>query len=147
MANLAWEIAETAHALRRSYDRRASELGVTRAQWRVLAWVAREPGLRQIALADKLDIEAITLCRIIDRLEEAGLVERQRDPEDRRAWLLHLTPKAEPVVTGLRRLATELAATAFAGLGDDGIEEMRASLKRIRGNLCTAMTNPKQVSA
>jgi DNA-binding MarR family transcriptional regulator len=147
MENLAWEIAETAHTLRRSYDRRASELGVTRAQWRVLAWLAREPGLRQVALADKLDIEAITLCRIIDRLEEAGLVERQRDPEDRRAWRLYLTAKAEPVVVALRRLATELAENAFAGLGEDGIEEMRASLKRIRRNLCTAMTNPKQVSA
>ena len=147
MENLAWEIAETAHALRRSYDRRASELGVTRAQWRVLAWLAREPGLRQIALADKLDIEAITLCRIIDRLEEAGLVERQRDPADRRAWRLYLTPKAEPVVISLRRLATELAETAFAGLGEDGTEAMRASLKRIRGNLCAAMTHSKQVSA
>jgi DNA-binding MarR family transcriptional regulator len=147
MENLAWEIAETAHTLRRAYDRRASALGVTRAQWRVLAWLAREPGLRQIALADKLDIEAITLCRIIDRLEEAGLVERQRDPEDRRAWRLYLTARAEPVVAGLRRLATELAETAFAGLGEGGIDEMRISLKRIRGNLCTAMTNPKQVSA
>jgi DNA-binding MarR family transcriptional regulator len=147
MENLAWEIAETAHALRRSYDRRASELGVTRAQWRVLAWLSREPGLRQIDLADKLDVEAITLCRIIDRLEEAGLVERQRDPEDRRAWRLQVTEKAKPVVEDLKRLATELAQTAFAGLGEGGTEEMRASLKRIRGNLCAAMTKSKQVSA
>jgi MarR family transcriptional regulator for hemolysin len=147
MENLAWEIAETAHALRRSYDRRAAELGVTRAQWRVLAWLSREPGLRQIDLADKLDVEAITLCRIIDRLEEAGLVERQPDPEDRRAWRLRVTEKAKPVVEDLKRLATELAQTAFAGLGEGGTEEMRASLKRIRGNLCAAMTKSKQVSA
>lgn len=147
MENLAWEIAETAHALRRAYDRRAAELGVTRAQWRVLAWLTREPGLRQIDLAEKLDVEAITLCRIIDRLAEAGLVERQRDPDDRRAWRLVLTPKAKPVVAGLRGLATELAASAFAGLGDDGIEQMRASLKRIRGNLCGAASHSKRVSA
>jgi len=147
MENLAWEIAETAHALRRSYDRRAAELGVTRAQWRVLAWLSHAPELRQVDLAEKLDVEAITLCRMIDRLEEAGLVERLRDPEDRRAWRLKLTAKAAPVVEGLRRLATELAQTAFAGLGEDGVEEMRASLKRIRGNLCPTMTNSKQVSA
>ena len=147
MENLAWEIAETAHALRRAYDRRAAELGVTRAQWRVLAWLTREPGLRQIDLAEKLDVEAITLCRIIDRLAEAGLVERQRDPDDRRAWRLILTPKAEPVVAGLRGLATELAASAFAGLGNEGIEAMRASLKRIRGNLCGSAAHSKRVSA
>jgi len=147
MEMLAWEIAETAHSLRRAYDRRAAELGVTRAQWRVLAWLSRAPDLRQVDLAEKLDVEAITLCRMIDRLEEAGLVERQRDPEDRRAWRLYLTPKAGPVVAGLRRLATELAETAFSGLGDDEIEEMRASLKRIRGNLCAAAPKPKQVSA
>ena len=83
--SLPFEIAETAHSLRRAFDRRVAPLGVTRAQWRALAWLARQPGLRQVELADHLDVEPITLCRIVDRLEEAGLVERRRDPEDRRA--------------------------------------------------------------
>src|SRR6476659_5939274 len=96
-----WEIGETATALRRAFDRRAGSLGVTRAQWRVLARLSRTPGLRQIELADQLDMEAITLCRIVDRLAEAGLVERQPDPADRRAWKLMLTTKSKPLVRKL----------------------------------------------
>ena len=84
MDPMLWEIAETATALRRAFDRRAVSLGVTRAQWRVLAKLNRTPGLRQVDLAEHLDMEAITLCRIVDRLAEAGLVERQADPQDRR---------------------------------------------------------------
>ena len=66
--------------LRKAFDRRASALGVTRAQWKVLFRLTRMPGMRQVELADMLEVEPITLCRIVDRLEEAGLVKRQRDP-------------------------------------------------------------------
>ena len=76
METLPFEIGETAHALRKAFDRRAVGLGVTRAQWKVLFRLTRTPGLRQVELADMLDVEPITLCRIVDRLEEAGLVER-----------------------------------------------------------------------
>ena len=147
MELLPWEIADTAHALRRSYDRRAGALGVTRAQWRVLAWVNREPGLRQVELADKLDIEPITLCRIIDRLEESGLVTRERDPTDRRAWQLHLTSRADPVLEGLRAIAEELAAEAFAGFEAGEAERMRQTLRHIRDNLASAADARKPVSA
>ena len=80
METLPFEIAETAHALRRAFDRRAATLGVTRAQWKVLFRVSRMPGLRQVDLADQLDVEPITLCRIIDRLEDAELVARRCTP-------------------------------------------------------------------
>ena len=80
METLPFEIGETAHALRKAFDRRAVGLGVTRAQWKVLFRLDRQPGLRQIELADMLDIEPITLSRIVDRLEEAGLVERAAIP-------------------------------------------------------------------
>lgn len=135
MKELAWEIAETAHALRRSYDRRAAEYGVTRAQWRVIAFLGREPGLKQVELADFLDVEPITLCRIIDRLEEAGMVERQRDPADRRAWRLYLTPAAQPLLIKLRGLAEEMAALAFAGMSAGDVAAMGAALARIRQNV------------
>src|SRR4051794_41894729 len=88
METLPFEIGETAHALRKAFDRLAVGLGVTRAQWKVLFKLTRTPGLRQVELADMLDLEPITLCRIVDRLEEANLVERVRDPDDRRAWRL-----------------------------------------------------------
>jgi DNA-binding MarR family transcriptional regulator len=64
-----------------------------------------------------MDVEPITLCRIVDRLEEAGLVERQRDPADRRAWRVLLTDKANPIVDKLRQLGAQLSADVFAGIG------------------------------
>lgn len=144
---LPWEIAETAHGLRRAYDRRASALGVTRAQWRVLLHLARNSDLRQVELAELLDVEPITLCRIIDRLEEAGLVMRHRDPADRRAWRLALTAKAEPILDGLRALAAELAAEAFDGLGPTQIEALRAALAQIRDNLAQPHTPASRATA
>ena len=139
---LPWDIAETAHSMRRAYDRGALALGVTRAQWRVLLHLGREPGLRQVALADRLDIEPITLCRIIDRLEEASLVERLRDPSDRRAWLLSLTPKAAPILDALRSVATDLAAEAFEGLEAAQLDALQSGLARIRDNLSRIQTSP-----
>jgi MarR family transcriptional regulator for hemolysin len=139
---LPWEIAETAHSIRRAYDRRATALGVTRAQWRVMLALGRETNLRQVELADRLDIEPITLCRIIDRLEEAGLVERRRDPADRRAWRLALTDKAAPILDQLRGLATEMGAEAFDGLEPAQIDAMRSGLARIRDNLSHPQSPP-----
>lgn len=139
---LPWEIAETAHSIRRAYDRRATALGVTRAQWRVMLGLGRETNLRQVELADQLDIEPITLCRIIDRLEEAGLVERRRDPADRRAWRLALTDKATPILDQLRGLATEMGAEAFDGLEPAQIDAMRSGLARIRDNLSHPQSPP-----
>src|SRR5205085_12533645 len=96
METLPFEIAETAHALRKAFDRRAVGMGVTRAQWKVLFRLERQPNLRQIELADMLDVEPITLSRIIDRLEGAGLVERVAGPGDRRAWRLPVPSAAQP---------------------------------------------------
>jgi DNA-binding MarR family transcriptional regulator len=134
METLPFEIGETAHALRKAFDRRAVGLGVTRAQWKVLFRLQRQPGLRQIELADMLDIEPITLSRIVDRLEESGLVERVADPADRRAWRLHVTPQAQPLIEKLRRVADEMIAEAFAGIDAKDIEITRQVLRRAREN-------------
>ena len=139
------EIGETAHALRRAFDRRASALGVTKAQWRVLVKVSRYPGLRQVELADHLDIEPITLCRIIDRLEESGLLERQRDPADRRAWQLQLTTKAGPLIEKLKVIAAELSGEAFAGVAQADVETLRRTLATMRENVA-ALQPPKKAS-
>lgn len=135
METLPFEIAETAHALRRSFDRRASGLGVTRAQWKVMFRLDRSPGLRQVELADMLDIEPITLCRIIDRLEESGLVERRGDPTDRRAWLLYLADSARPLKAKLDALGIELIDEAFANISPESIAAARHVLARVRDNL------------
>jgi DNA-binding MarR family transcriptional regulator len=141
METLPFEIGETAHALRKAFDRLAVGLGVTRAQWKVLFKLTRRPGLRQVELADILELEPITLCRIVDRLEEAGLVERTRDPEDRRAWRLHVTEKARPLVEKLQAVGAELVAQAFAGIDRQDIEIARKVLAQARENAgrCSAM--------
>ena len=136
METLPFEIAETAHALRKAFDRRAVGLGVTRAQWKVLFRLDRKPGLRQIELADKLDIEPITLSRIVDRLEEAGLVERRPDPADRRAWRLHVTAQAQPLIAKLRAVADEMIAETFSGIDPNDIEITRRVLSQARENAC-----------
>src|SRR5581483_9955579 len=114
METIPFEIGETAHALRKAFDRLAVGLGVTRAQWKVLFKLSRMPGLRQVEIADMLDLEPITLCRIVDRLQDAGLVERMPDPDDRRAWRLHVTEKAQPLVEKLHAVGAQLVAQAFA---------------------------------
>jgi DNA-binding MarR family transcriptional regulator len=131
---LPFEIGETAHALRKAFDRKAVGLGVTRAQWKVLFRLERQPALRQIELADMLDIEPITLSRIVDRLEESGLVERVADPADRRAWRLHVTARAQPLIAKLRGIADELVADAFAGIDPKDIEITRQVLGNVREN-------------
>ena len=141
MKTLPFEISETAHALRKAFDRRACGHGVTRAQWKVLFRLERQPGLRQIELADMLDIEPITLSRIIDRLEEATLVERVADPADRRAWRLHVTARAQPLVEKLRAVADEMIGEAFAGIDPEDVENARRVLGRVRQNLCTVPMN------
>lgn len=121
--------------MRRYYDREAATLGVTSAQWRVLAWLGRRPGLKQVELAECLDVEPITACRIVDRLEESALVERRRDPEDRRAWRLFLTDKAGPLVTKLRNLGEAMAADAFSGFSDEDVATMQSLLNKIKDNV------------
>lgn len=147
MEDLPFEIAETAHALRKAFDRRASALGVTRAQWKVLFRLTRFPGLRQVELADMLDVEPITLCRIVDRLEEAELVERQRDPEDRRAWRLHVTDKAKPLVERLKSLGSELVDEAFAGIDPSELDQVRGVLARVRENVAAVQRGRKAAEA
>lgn len=141
METVPFEIGETAHTLRKAFDRLAVGLSVTRAQWKVLFNLTRKPGLRQVELADLLDLEPITLCRIVDRLEEAGLVERSRDPDDRRAWQLHVTQKAQPLIEKLQAVGAELVGQAFAGIDPKDIEITRRVLAQVRENAgrCAAM--------
>ena len=134
METLPFEIGETAHALRKAFDRLAVGLGVTRAQWKVLFKLTRTPGLRQVELADLLELEPITLCRIVDRLEEAQLVERSRDPDDRRAWRLHVTDKARPLIDKLQAIGAELVDQAFAEIDPKDIETTRKVLALAREN-------------
>lgn len=123
---------DTARALRYRFDARARDLGVTRQQWRALYHISRHEGLNQAELADLLEVERITLCRMIDRLADAGLVERRADPRDRRVWRLHLLPPALAIVDRLAEIGTRLERETLSALSDTEREQLFSSLKRLR---------------
>jgi DNA-binding MarR family transcriptional regulator len=133
--SLGFLISDVSRLMRRRFDERAREVGATRAQWRTLTTLSRNEGLNQGALADLLEVEPITLCRMIDRLEESGLVERRRDPADRRAWQLFLTDKSKPILDDLRRMADDLFVHVLSGLDDSERRALGKSLERMRSNL------------
>jgi DNA-binding MarR family transcriptional regulator len=144
--NFAFDVAETALSLRREFDRRAAAVGVTRAQWRLLSRLARQGGLRQVELADALDVEPITLCRIIDRLAEAGLVERRADEVDRRAWRIHLTDKAGPLIEDLRGIADTFLEDILVGISPAEQAEVRRVLEQVRANVAASGNTARRVS-
>ena len=128
-------LGDATRLLRRSFDERARMMGVTRPQWRVLALLKRFDGSTQVTMADMLDVEPITLGRMIDRLQDAGLVERRADPADRRTWRLHLTPEGEQRIEALRPTALALFDDALAVLDAAQRLELEAMLNVVRANL------------
>ena len=133
--SLGFLIIDTARLMRRRFDQRARHLGLTRAQWQVLAHLQRNEGINQIGLADLLEVEPITLCRTIDRMEEGGWVERRSDPKDRRARLLFLTERARPFIADMRAIAEEIYSEALAGLPADTRNTLTEILTAMRTNL------------
>ncbi len=131
---------DVARLLRRHMDQRAQALGLTSAQWRVLANVARcemlgqEP-LNQTALADLLDMEPITLSRHVDRAEAAGLIIRKPNPADRRAYRLFLTDEARELVASFRVVSAEVLKEALEGITDKERDALIDVLERIRTNI------------
>lgn len=133
--SLGFLLTDIARLMRRRFDDRARSSGASVAQWRVLKILERQEGLNQGQLADRIEVEPITLCRMIDRLEESGLVERRRDPADRRAWRIYLLPKSRPVLAELHVLAEELIEESLHGLDARQREELSSSLQTLRSNL------------
>lgn len=128
-------VHDIARLLRKRFDQRARVLGLSRSQWQVLFYLARNEGTNQSGLAEILEIENITLGRLIDRLEEAGWVERRPDPNDRRARLLYMTEKVAPVMERMRALAEETRNEALEGLPSAQREALIDLLIHIRANI------------
>lgn len=133
--NVGSMLSQVSRLIRRSFDARARQIGVTRPQWQVLTLLERHPGINQGGLAEILEVEPITLGRMIDRLQDAQMVERRPDPADRRAWRLHLTPKGGQLVAQLRPLADETFALALDGVSAPDRETLMAVLHVMRANL------------
>jgi MarR family transcriptional regulator, transcriptional regulator for hemolysin len=143
----AFSLNDVARMLRTYADYKASQFGITRAQWVVLVRLDRFEGIKQSELAEMLDLQPITLTRLLDRLCDNGLIERRADPNDRRAKRLFLTPAARPMLERLGDLGDELMGTALAGVQREAIEKMVAQLAIVKENLRQAIQHKNAVVA
>jgi MarR family transcriptional regulator, transcriptional regulator for hemolysin len=133
--DFAFILNDVARMLRTLADQEARKFGMTRAQWGVLFRLERSEGLKQSELADLLDIQPITLTRLIDRLCDNGLIERRSDPNDRRAKRLFLMPAARPVLDRLNTLSTQMMGRVLTGVERAAVESMTKQLAGIKENL------------
>lgn len=136
--HIGFALSDISRLMRKRFDLAARSIGVTGTQWRVLFLLERMPGLNQGQIAERLDVEPITTCRMIDRLEQAGLVERRRDPTDRRAWQIFSTGKGGPLLDQLRVIADDLSSQALTGLSPGEVETLHSLLARVRTNFVDA---------
>lgn len=135
----AFTIMDVARLLKTYADQRARQFGISRAQWAVLIRIDRSEGLKQTELADMLDLQPITLTRLLDRLADNGLIERRSDPNDRRANRLYLMPAAKPLLDRLSDLGADMMEIVLDGLSATSIERMLKELSAVKDNLRSAI--------
>src|SRR5579883_2813117 len=124
--DLLFLLHDVARLLRIDADKRASAHGMTRAQWGILIWLERQPGITQKELAELLEVEPMTVAR---------LVERRPDPRDRRIWRLHLRPEAHPMLREIECQRSEIACGITAGLEPEAVETLIGALQHIKSTL------------
>jgi MarR family transcriptional regulator, transcriptional regulator for hemolysin len=137
---------DVARIMRTNFDKRARTRGMTRAQWHILARVERQPGLSQRELAGICEVEPITVARLVDRLEERGLLERRPDPNDRRVWRLHNRPPAREILEEISAYREELIRDIDAQIGRPAREAMVDALLAVRAHLGASDETPVPVT-
>ncbi|MGE0420027.1 MAG: MarR family winged helix-turn-helix transcriptional regulator [Acetobacteraceae bacterium] len=133
--DLLFLLHDVARLLRVDADKRARAHGMTRAQWAILIWLDRQPGITQKELSELLEVEPITVARLIDRLEARGMVERRPDPRDRRIWRLHLRPPAHEVLHEIADQRSEMTRMVSDGLDEEALETVTEALLRMKTTL------------
>lgn len=133
-------LTEAARLLRKLLDRRLHPLGLTRAQWSVLAILASRDGLSQSQIADVLEIEKTTAGRLIDHLDKNGWVERRPIPGDRRQWAVYLTERAGPLITEVEKIVLGTRAEMLSGLSPQQQQELSAALLSVKACLVQALS-------
>jgi MarR family transcriptional regulator, transcriptional regulator for hemolysin len=135
---LGFLVSDIARLLRRGMDRRLQSLGLTQAQWRAIVHLSRSEGMTQAMLAESLEIQPITLTRLIDRMEAAGWVERRTHPLDRRAVQLFLTPQSQPILEEMHARAADTLNDATHGVTPRALRQLVTTLEHIKQNLIAA---------
>jgi MarR family transcriptional regulator for hemolysin len=132
---LGFLLHDVARLLRKRFEQRAKGFGLTRSHWQTLAYLANNEGIHQAGLAEILDIEPITLVRILDRMAERGQIERRQHPTDRRIWLLYLSEEARPLLAHMRNLGDEIRGEALNGLSQEDHHRLFETLALMKNNL------------
>lgn len=133
--SLGFLLADLSRLMRRAFEQRLQGSSLTLAQGRALVYLSRHEGIRQGELAGLLEVQPITLARLVDQLAEAGLVERRPDPADRRAYRLHLTAAAAPHLSAIAQVAETIRTDALRDMTEQQINALFSSLHAIHGNL------------
>ena len=128
-------IAYIARMMRTRFDQRAKTLGLTRAQWRTIATIRRHEGCTQREIAEKLEVGSVTVGRIVERLEQAGWIERRPDAADRRAYRLYMNPASQPMLEQLTALGADEERQALEGIAEPDRALLASLLDRIIDNL------------
>jgi DNA-binding MarR family transcriptional regulator len=144
--DLMFLVHDVARLLRIDADKRARAHGMTRAQWGILIWLKRQSGLSQKELAELLEVEPITVARLIDRLEARGMVERRPDPKDRRIWRLHLCPPAHGVLREIDRQREQIRVLVTGGLDDATIDTITEALITMKLTLIQEVHAPRRLA-
>jgi MarR family transcriptional regulator, transcriptional regulator for hemolysin len=128
-------IHDLARLMRTRADARARAFGMTRAQWMILVRLETNPGMSQNELAALIEVEPITVARLVDRLESRGFVERRPDPADRRIWRLHLSPAAAPMLKEIAKVRRELNEALVADIPSGELAGAIDCLLKMKNNL------------
>ena len=144
---LVTQLVESSRLLRNYIDHRAKTRGTTRAQWIVLFRLRAQEGLSQVDLADVLELQPISLVRLLDRLVEHGLLERRPDPRDRRANRLFLTPSGRQLVDDLDALRDAIATDVLRDVPAERIEASLTTLRDIKDRIKTHGEGPESIAA
>ncbi|MBS0249029.1 MAG: MarR family transcriptional regulator [Proteobacteria bacterium] len=145
---IAFLLNDVARLLKTYADQTARSYGATRSQWAVLSRLNRSEGLKQSELAELLDLQPISLTRLLDRLSDNGLIERRPDPNDRRVNRLYLKPAARPLLEELTALGEELMGQVLEGLDDNSVNRLLGDLGVMRENLRVAIgRNAQQIES
>lgn len=139
---LGFLLSDAARLYRKRFEQRARGLGFTRAQFQVLATLYRAEGIQQGRLADIMEIEPITLVRLIDKLEGRGLIERRQHPTDRRIWQLYLTDTAHPLLDTMLEIGDATRLDAVADISESEEAALMGLLATIKSNLSACCSAP-----
>ena len=132
-------LTDSAHLLRKLIDRRLQPLGLSRAQWSILAILFDHDGLSQSQISDELEIEKSTTGRLIDQVEKSGWIERRPIPGDRRLWGIHLTDQARRLIAEVEGVILSTRTEMLRGLSAEQQQYLSEMLQMVKVNLSAAL--------